>query len=808
MTVPPTLTPERWDRVQQIFHQALERNDAHRGSFVEDVCGDDLELRGAVASLLEAHERGGMVAPLEDDRLIPLAPGHIERLKAALADRYAIERPLGAGGMATVYLAEDLRHGRKVALKILHPDFSASLGVERFLREIKIAAVLRHPHILPLYDSGEADGSLYYVMPVEGESLRHRLNRDSTVPIDEALHIVREVLDALDYAHGEGVVHRDIKPDNILCSLGHATLADFGIARAISAAGGERITLVGMAIGTPAYMSPEQLAGDPGLDGRSDLYGVGCVLYEMLLGDVLVPGRSAESLEALVTAVQLSPRVERAIRTAMALDRRDRFATASEFAEALTSQSLWRGKGSTSAGQSVAVLPFANMSTDPENEYFSDGITEEIINSLAQIQGLHVAARTSSFVFKGKTLDITDVGAKLRVATVLEGSVRKSGNRLRITAQLINVADGYHLWSERYDREIDDVFAIQDEIARTIADRLKVALSGLATDEPLVKAATKDMRAYQLYLKGRHLWNRRTKASLEQAVEYFQEAIGRDVEYASAHAGLADAYILLGSYTHMPLREAYGKAKEAVERALELDRTLAEAHASHGQILRWQRDWLGEEAAYRRAIELNPGYATAHQWYATLLAALGRPEEALQEIHLAEELDPLSHAISVTAVVVLYAARQYDTALEQLNRVLELEPNFASVHAWFGVIHAEQGRYQEAIDAIDRAFELNPDNLNQLFGLAYAYARMGEREKAVEVVNRAREGGVRGWLGMIWATLGDMDSAFECMEEALHEGESWDAMFYVRTFPPWDPLRSDPRYHEFLRRMNFPVTGA
>ncbi len=764
-------------------------------------------MRGAVASLIEAHERGGMVAPLESDALLPYGAGHVAEVKAALADRYTIERPLGAGGMATVYLAEDLRHGRKVAIKVLHPGFAATLGVERFLREIKIAATLRHPHILPLYDSGEAHDSLYYVMPVEGESLRHWLARDATLPIDEALHIVREVLDALDYAHGEGVIHRDIKPENILCSRGHATIADFGIARAVSAAGGERITLAGLPIGTPAYMSPEQLAGDPALDGRSDIYSVGCLLYEMLIGDVPFHGRASEALDKIAAGV-FPAHIEHAVRTALKYDAADRFATAAEFTEALSSPSHETGAPMAAAGQSVAVLPFANMSTDPENEYFSDGITEEIINALAQIDGLHVAARTSSFVFKGKTPDITDVGTKLRVATVLEGSVRKSGNRLRITAQLINVANGYHLWSERYDREIDDVFAIQDEIARTIADRLKVTLSGVTADEPLVKPATKDMRAYQLYLKGRHLWNRRTKAALEQAVEYFHEAIGRDPEYASAHAGLADAYILLGSYTHMPLKEAYGKAKEAVERALELDRTLAEAHASHGQILRWQRDWLGEEAAYRRAIELNPSYATAHQWCATLLAALGRSDEALREIRLAEELDPLSHAISVTAVVVLYAAREYDTALEQLNRVLELEPNFASVHAWFGVIHAEQGRYQEAIDAIDRALELNPDNPNQLFGLAYAHARMGQREKAIEVVNRAREEGVRGWLGMIWATLGDMDRAFECMEEALHEGESWDAMFYVRTFPPWDPLRSDPRYHEFLRRMNFPITGG
>ena len=760
-------------------------------------------MRDEVVSLLETHHEDGLLGTLDEDSLSPVGPDQLQLLQDGLADRYTVGRPLGAGGMATVYLAEDLRHQRKVAIKVLSPEFSATLGADRFLREISIAARLRHPHILPLYDSGSIDNVLYYVMPVEAESLRHRLVRDRTVMLDDAIRITLEVLDGLDYAHAEGVVHRDIKPENILLSRGHAIIADFGIARAISKAGGVQLTQAGLPIGTPAYMSPEQLLGDPRVDGRSDIYSVGCVLCEMLTGVAPLPGRATQGFDLETLSGIVPKNVADAICKALAPECDARFDTGAEFAHMLTStsgQTSGFEQEASESSRSIAVLPFTNMSTDPDNEYFSDGMTEEVINALTQLKGLRVAARTSSFVFKDKTVDVSEIGAKLKVATVLEGSVRKVGNRLRITAQLINVADGYHLWSERYDRNMDDIFEVQDEIARTIAERLKITLTA-QEGEQLVKPPTKDIDAYQLYLKGRHVWNRRSKSALEQAAEYFEEAIERDENFASAYAGLADAYLLLGSYHYMPHEEAISKAKAAVERALQLDDALAEAHASRGQVLRSEMDWNGERAEYLRAIELNPSYATAHQWYATLLAALGRSDEALREIRLAEELDPLSHAISVTVVVVLFLARKFDEALEQLDKTLELEPNFASAHAWRGILYATVGRHDEVPAAVERAAQLAPDNPNVWIGLGYSYATTGQREKAIDIIDQAHARGAVGWTALIWAALGENDKAFECLEQQLLASPSWNSLIYFRGYPWFDPLRSDPRFEQIERQM-------
>src|SRR5881394_2714085 len=398
------------------------------------------------------------------------------RVLESLADRYRIERELGAGGMATVFLAHDVKHDRDVAIKVMHPEIAQSLGTERFLREIAMTANLRHPHILPLYDSGAAAGIAYYVMPfIEGGSLRDRLDRDRQLPIEDAVRIACEVLEALRYAHAHGVVHRDIKPENIIFSAGRALVTDFGIARAVSAASLEALTIDG-AVGTPAYMSPEQASQSPQLDGRSDIYSLGCTLYEMLTGSVPFTGATAQAVMARhlldvvppIRSVRPAVRhaLEQAVLTALAKAPADRFATAGQFARALNApdEVTLDGEG----GESIAVLPFANLSGDADFEYFSEGIAEEIINALTQLPGLRVAARTSSFAFRGEGIDLAEVGAKLKVGTVLVGSVRRAGNRLRISAQLVKVADGYHLWSERYDREMTDVFAIQDEIAKAI----------------------------------------------------------------------------------------------------------------------------------------------------------------------------------------------------------------------------------------------------------------------------------------------------------------------------------------------------
>jgi len=410
----------------------------------------------------------------------------LARLRSALADRYTIGRELGSGGMGIVLLAEDRKHHRQVAIKVLKPDLAAALGRERFLREIATAAGLNHPHILPLHDSGDAEGFLYYVIPyVEGESLRERLDRERQLTIEDAVQIAREVADALSYAHDHNVLHRDIKPENILLSAGHALVTDFGIARTIT--GGGQLTEVGSLVGTPAYMSPEQVDGSPRIDGRADLFSLGCVLYEMLVG---APPFKGSTLTAVIAnrlsfptpsprmARELVPEaIDAAVRKAMASLPADRFSTAAQFADALDTSRPSEPAPAVVPDRSIAVLPFTNQSSDPESEYFSDGIAEEIINALAQLPGLHVAARTSSFAFKGKGADIAEVGAKLKVATVLDGSVRKAGNRVRITAQLVSVGDGYHLWSERYDSELDDVFAIQDHIARAIAQRFEVMLA-------------------------------------------------------------------------------------------------------------------------------------------------------------------------------------------------------------------------------------------------------------------------------------------------------------------------------------------
>ena len=454
-------------------------------------------------------------------------------------------------------------------------------------------------------------------------------------------------------------------------------------------------------------------------------------------------------------------------------------------------------------GASIAVLPFENQSAEPENEYFSDGITEDITNLLAQLKGLRVAARTSSFAFKGKAQDVGEVGAKLKVETVLEGSVRKAGTQLRVTAQLINVADGYHIWSEQYDREMDDVFTIQDEIARTIAHRLEVALSP-GTHEPLVRPPTGNLEAYQLYLKGRHLWNRRTKEGLERAVEYFERAIKHDPEYALAYSGLADAYLLLGAYLHMPQVEANERAKAAAEKALALDETLAEAHTSLGQARRRECDWQGEEREYLRALELNPSYATARQWYAGLLALLGRLDEALREIRHAEELDPLSHAISVTAGMILTQSRDYDAAIEQLQRTLELEPDFFSAYAWLAIAYAHQDKFRESQQAAERLRELRPDHPAAHLILALTFARSGQREKAGDILEQLKEQGAEaGAIGVIHAGLGQLDEAFEWLHRAAKE-RSW-ILSDLKVSPWFDPVRSDPRYQDLLRQLNLPT---
>ena len=742
-------------------------------------------------------------------------PDAIAALTAAVADRYTVERELGRGGTATVYLAEDRKHHRPVALKVLRHDVGSQLGAERFLREIAIAAQLSHPHILPFIDSGEAAGLLYYITPfVPGESLRQRLDREHQLPVRDAVRFAREVATALDYAHRQGFIHRDVKPENILLSDEHAVVADFGIARAIAEAGGDVITERGLTVGTPAYMSPEQASADRELDARSDLYSLGCVLFEMLAGEPPFTGPNARRI--LARQVSERPRpvrsarpetpaaVEEALDCVLAKDPLQRFGTGAEFAAALEGGGDSAPRTSLGATRFIAVLPFENASPDAGLEYLSDGITDELISALTKVQGLRVASRTSVFALKGRPQDVRATGALLGVSAVLEGTVRQAGGRLRVTARLTATDDGRHLWSERYDRKPGDVFAIQDDISHTIVSTLRASfLADLA--EPAAKVHTANLEAYALYLKGRFSWNRRTWEGATEAIGYFEQALALDPRYAQAYAGLSDSYALQVDYRSVPPREGFERAKTYARRALELDPTLAEANTSLGWVLFiYDWDWDGAAAAFRRSIELDPGYATAHQWYAFVVMTQRSIDQALVEGHTALELDSASVSIRRSLGWLYYYANRYDDALRHLRRAIAMDPTSEENYRMLGLVCAQLGAHDEAERALNQAVALSPESAYAIAGLGYLHAVSGNRAGAEAVLRQLETRRQKGYVSpvafcKVYAGLGDADHAFEWLERAYEDRRGWLA--YLKVEPVLDRLRTDPRFTELVRRM-------
>ena len=740
-------------------------------------------------------------------------------LGIALAGRYTIQREIGRGGMATVYLADDLRHGRQVAIKVLRPELGSLLGPDRFTREIQIAAALNHPHILPLYDSGAADGLFFYVMPyVRGESLRQKLARQRQLPIDEALGIVRQVAAALAHAHARGLIHRDIKPENILVHEGEAMVTDFGIALAVAGeagqrggGAGERLTETGIFLGTPPYMSPEQAAGERTLDARSDVYSLGCVLYELLAGEPPYTGATAQVVMAKrftdpVPAVRrlrptVPPAVERALMRALAKVPADRFESASAFADALTAPA-----GDQPRSPSVAVLPFRNLSADPENEFFADGITEDVIAQLSKIRSLKVISHTSVMPFKKREQNLREIGATLQVATLLEGSVRRASGRVRIVAQLIDAEADQHLWAETYDRQLTDIFAIQTDVALKIASALEAELSpGERTR--LQRKPTANVQAYQLYLQGRHCYSRYTEENIRKGIEYFRQAIAVDSSYALAYTGVALAYAELaagqgGGVLRPDL--AFHEAKEAISRALALDSDLGEAHSVLA-LLKFTHDfdWAGAEEEFNLALELSPGAADIYDHYGWLCAALQRYDEALALVKRAQELDPLFHRADVASTLV--RAGRYQEAVDEAQRCVEFEPDYARGRSTLGWAYLKSGMPDQGMAQLERAAALAPQNTLYLAQLGQAYAIAGKTANARKVLRRLEQLSQERYvspyhMAYVYTGLGEADRAMDFLERAYEERSG--SVYGIKGSFLFTSLHSHPRFKALLAKMN------
>jgi serine/threonine protein kinase/Flp pilus assembly protein TadD len=699
--------------------------------------------------------------------------------------------------MATVYLAQDLKHGRQVALKVLHPDLAASLGSERFLREIQIAARLQHPHILPLYDSGQiesSDGShplLYYVMPfVEGESLRDRLHREKPLSIEEAVRIGRDIAAALDYAHRHGVVHRDIKPENVMLHEGEAMVTDFGIAKAVSAAGSESLTQTGLAVGTPAYMSPEQATGEREPDGRSDIYSLGCLLYEMLAGSAPFIGSNAQALimkrftEPVPSVRAARPTVsadlDQVVTRALAKDPDERFATASQVVVALGSPRVATPPEATlvtavaANKKSIAVLPFADMSPQKDQDYFCEGIAEEIINALSKIEALHVASRSSAFAFKGHQ-DVRKVGQQLGAGTVLEGSVRKSGNRLRISAQLINVANGYQLWSERYDRELEDVFAIQDEIAENIVRALRVVLS--EDEKRAIEVAPRaDVKAYDYYLRGRQFLHQFRRTSVQFARRMFERAMEIDPTYVRAYAGAADCCSFLYMYWDASKANLEG-ADTYTRRALELGPEVAEPHASRGLALSLRQRYQEADQEFETAIRLNPNLYEAHYFYGRALFQQGKYADVVRCYAEAARVRPEDYQTRILAV----------PSLRRLGRNAEAE-----------------AMLRQGVELAEKHVELNPDDARALVLGGGALIQVGQPAKALEWAERGiavdpEDSSVLYNVACIYALGGKPQEALDCLDKAVRNG--FGHREWLENDSDLDSLRQDPRFEALLKRL-------
>ncbi|MFI5242320.1 MAG: protein kinase [Gemmatimonadales bacterium] len=791
------------------------------------------------------------------------------QLQASLGANYTIERELGGGGMSRVFVATETTLGRTVVVKVLPPELAHAVSVERFRREIAMAAKLQHPHIVPLLTAGETDGLPYYTMPfIDGESLRARLARIGELPLEDVVRVLRDVAGALAYAHEHNVVHRDIKPENVLLTRNHALVADFGVAKALTASStttGSLNTSLGVALGTPAYMAPEQAAADPTTDGRADLYALGATAYEMLTGTPPFAGRTAQSTlvahatESVVPVGDRRPTTPPALASLVMklLEKRpaDRPQSAESVLAALdgmmtTSGSMiplapvaakrrvpaWtiaaaaavvvvgaiafaahRGSGMRAlagmtadvevAAHSVAVLPFANVGRDTTAEYFADGMADELTTALARVPGLKVAARSSAFTFRGQSVGAQQVGKALHVGDVLEGSVRREGGRLRVTAQLVNTASGLAVWSDSYEREMKDVFQVQDELTHAIAAALYPALSGNMSDSAsaarLAAAhalrGTTDLSAYDLFLQGRYFFGKGGAPALWKGIGFFQQAIAADSTFARAHAALAMSYDLLPLYGGARADSVIPLAEMHAEKALSLDSALADAHLALGDVRVHQWRWADAERELDRSVSLDPSNPTVHLWHAELLLGMGEVGDAVSHAKMAYALDPLTAVTNQTLSLTLLDARQYAAAAAAARKGLSIDSTLGGLYVNLMEADLLGGHADSAAAVADRALRAARDALGVRSAAIWAYSRAGRKGDADALMREMRRdqqsGGVPA-LDMAHAllALGQTDSALVWIGRSVQRHDAQPDWNGLACDPTYDALKSDPRF--------------